>query len=159
MLTGNIIDLCGLSGSGKTLLCRAIAVNLAINYDFGTIFIDTNGDFSADGIYKMLINRKITSETQRKHIMKQIKVTKCCDPNELIRCIETLTNGFNDHGKFKLLVIDSMPAIWFNVYGMNTSYAQNTLVTLIHRLRRLAVEHAIIIIAVNIVTRSNSYGK
>lgn len=158
LLSGNLIDVCGLSGSGKTVLCRAIAVNLAIGYGAGTLFVDTNGDFCADGIHKMLVQRKIAGETQRKHIMQHIKAAKCRDPNELIRCIDTLIDSFDACAPFKLLVIDSMPAIWFNMYGIHTSYAQRTLVTLIHRLRRLAVERAIIVIAVNVVTTSNSYG-
>lgn len=159
LLSGNIIDVCGLSGTGKTLLCRTIATNLAINYHLDTYFIDTKGDFSAEAIHKMLVKRKISSETQRKQTMRHIKAIKCRDPNELIHIIQTLIDDIEMYAELKMLVIDSMPAIWFNMYGMNTSYAHRTLVTLLHKLRRLAVEHGIIIIAVNIVTTPNSNGE
>lgn len=107
----------------------------------------------------MLVKRNITSETQRKQIMQHIKAIKCRDPNDLIHIVQTLIDDIEMYAQMKLLVIDSMPAIWFNMYGMNTSYANRTLVTLLHRLRRLAVEHGIVIVAINIVTTANSYGK
>lgn len=158
ILSGNIIDLCGLSGTGKSVLCRAIAINLAINYGLKTLFIDTKGDFSATSIHKMLKSRQYTSDTQIKHIMRRINVVKCRDPTELIEMIQSIIDNIEKYPKYKLIVIDSLPAIWFNMYGMNTAYAQRTLISLIHRLRQLAVEHAIIIIAVNIVTTNVSYG-
>lgn len=157
ILSGNIIDLCGLSGTGKSLLCRAIAINLAINYGLETLFIDTKGDFSATAIHKAL-SQKFTSETHIKHVMRRIKATKCRDPNELIQIVQSIIDSIGNNPKYKLLVIDSLPAIWFNMYGMNTSYAQRTLSLLIHRLRQLAVEHAIIIVAVNVVTTNVPYG-
>lgn len=158
ILSGNIIDLCGLSGTGKSLLCRAIAINLAKNYRLGTLFIDTKGDFSATAIYKTLISQRYTGEAHIKQTMHRINAIKCRDPNELIQIIQNIIDNIEKNPNFKLIVIDSMPAIWFNMYGMNTSYAQRTLVLLAHRLRQLAVEHAIIIIAVNIVTTNVPYG-
>lgn len=159
LLSGNLIDICGLSATGKTILHTTIAINAAINHDSETIVIDSNGDFSGDRIYRMLVNRKIGTESKCREIMQHIRVVKCTDPIELINIIKALIEQAKNNKKFKILVIDSLPAIWFKMYGMRNFHAYKTIVALAHQLRKLAVEHAIIILTVNIVTASTSYEK
>lgn len=153
LLPGNLIDLCGLSGCGKTQLHTTIALNLAMNQHLDTFVIDTKGDFSGERIHRMLLHRKVNDATKRKEIMQQIKVEKCTDPIQLINLITALIDKANSFAKFKILVIDSLPALWFLYHGNKNSVGHRNLPKLANLLRKLAVECGIVVLTVNIVTR------
>lgn len=153
--SGSLIDLCGMSASGKTQLYTTIALNLAISNEYETFVIDTKGDFSGDRINRMLINRGEINADKRKKIMRHIKVEKCVSPTKLIESIRNLIQQASLYPKFKMLVIDSVPALWFQYHGNRSSYGIRNLAILADLLRKLAVECGIVVIAVNIETRIN----
>lgn len=154
LLSGNLIDLCGVSASGKTQLYTTIAVNWAINHDYETFIVDTNGDFSGDRINRILLNRCDFDADKRKQIMRNIKVEKCTKPMKLIELVQNLIEQITLYPKFKFLVIDSMAALWFLFHGNKRSYGQRNLAIVGDLLRKLAVEHGIVVLTINIVTRS-----
>lgn len=154
-LSGHLIDLCGLSSSGKTQLCTTIAINLAINYEYETFVVDTKGDFSGDRINRMLLNRNVKDADKRKQIMQNIKVEKCTSPMQLIELMGNLIQQTYLYPKFKMLVIDSLPALWFQFHGSRSSYGIRKLAILADLLRKLAVECGIVVVTVNIETRLN----
>lgn len=155
LIFGHLIDVCGLSASGKTQLHTTIAVNWSINYNYETFVIDTKGDISGERIHSMLAHRRQKfSPEQCKQIMRNIRVAKCNDSLlQLIECIEQLLQSMHLHRKFKLLVIDSLPALWFFHHGSKSTHHYRQLATLADLLRKLAVEHGIVVLAVNIQTR------
>lgn len=158
-LSGNLIDICGLSGSGKTQLYTTIAMNWAINDDYQTFVVDTKADFSGDRINRMLLNRDELSADKRKHVMRSIKVKKCKSPFELIEMIRNLLNQIASHPNLKLLVIDSLPTLWFLFHGNKRSLNQRNLAILADLLRKLAVEYAIVVLTINIATRFSAVRK
>lgn len=153
-LGGNIYDICGLSASGKTQLYTTIAVNWAANLAHETFVVDTKGDFSGDRIYKILINRNDLSSDQRKRIMRNIKVEKCNSPFKLIELLRNLLDQVTSYPRLKLFVIDSLPTLWFIFHGNKRSLNQRSLAVLANLLRKLAVEHGIVVVTVNIETRT-----
>lgn len=54
ILTGNICELCGLSGDGKTQICFSIATHTTVYLKQTIYYIDTKGDFSAIRIKNMM---------------------------------------------------------------------------------------------------------
>lgn len=154
LLSGNLIDVCGFSSSGKTQLYTSIAVNWSIHHDYETFVVDTNGDFSGDRIKQMLSHRTDFKTDTLKHVMRNIKVEKCNSPFKLIELIRNLLQKIDFYPKLKLLVIDSLPALWFLFHGNKRSFGQRQLAILADLLRKLAVEHAIIVITINITTRA-----
>lgn len=151
--TGNIIDLCGLPASGKTQMHTTLAISFAIDRQSETIVIDTKGDFSGERIHRMLVHRKINDSTERKEIMERIKVQTCTDPDQLIEFIENIITEIDSHKSLQLLVIDSLPALWFLYHGNTNAIGLRKLSEMAHLLRKLAVEHGVIVLTVNIVTR------
>lgn len=151
--TGNIIDICGLPASGKTQLHTTLAINFAIDRQSETIVIDTKGDFSGERIHRILVHRKIDGLSERKDIMERIKVHKCAEPDHLIEFIEKLITEIDSNKNLQLLVIDSLPALWFLYHGNTNAIGLRKLSEMTHLLRKLAVEHGIIVLTVNIVTR------
>lgn len=143
-----------MSESGKTQLHTTIALNWAINYDFETFVIDTKGDFSGDRVHDILVNRHVYDTAKRKQIMRNIRVEKCNKSlNQLIELVQNLLQAMNLWPKFKLLVIDSLPALWFLHHGSQSTVRYRQLAVLADLLRKLGVEHGIVVLAVNIQTR------
>ncbi|XP_055316417.1 DNA repair protein RAD51 homolog 4-like [Sitodiplosis mosellana] len=158
VLSGGLIDICGLSGSGKTQLYTTIAVNWATNDDIHTFVVDTKGDFSGDRINRILLSRDELGADKRKHIMRNIKVEKCNSPFKLIALMRRLLDQMSSHPKVKLLVIDSLPTLWFLFHGNKRSLNQRNLAILADLLRKLAVEYSIAVITINIETRTTFVG-
>lgn len=158
LLVGNIIDICGIAASGKTQLYTTIAINLVAAQNCDVFLIDTKGDFSSERINRMLLSRRILNQNQRNYIMSSIKVEKCNDPLVLIELIEKLTEQAKSYPRLKMLVIDSLASLWFLYHG-NHLLAQQKMGILTNLLRKLAVEHSIVVLTVNILTRKNSNGE
>lgn len=158
-LSGNLIDICGLSGSGKTQLYTTIAINWAVNDGYQTFIVDTKADFSGDRINRMLLNRNELSADERKHIMRSIKMEKCRNPFKLIEMLRCLLDQMASHPNLKLLVIDSLPTLWFLFHGNKRSLNQRNLAILADLLRKLAVEYAIVVLTINTATRFSASKK
>lgn len=150
--TGNLIDICGFSAAGKTQLCTTIAVNVASHAESTVLWIDANRDFSARRIYQILRNRKI-SDVNAFEIMRRIKVEHCTDAYRLVAVIDDIMNKIELYKNVKILIIDSLPTLWFSFHGGKTMEGFRLLGELTNQLRRLAVEYGIVVLAVNIVTR------
>lgn len=151
LLMSNLIDICGPSIAGKTQLCTTIAINLAtLNEE--TLWIDTKADFSARRIYKILKKRKC-SDSEIRAIMQRIRIDTCNEPNKLIQMIEQLVIGFDAYKKAKLLVIDSLPALWFLFHGEHRISGCVAMTRLTNHLRKLAIECGMIILIVNLATQ------
>lgn len=159
LLPGNIVDVCGFSAVGKTQLHTTIAINWSINQDYETFVIDTKGDFSGDRIHRILLSQNGFDADKRKHIMRNIKVEQCNSASDLIELITKLIDQKASFPKCKLLVIDSLPALFFHYHGKTHILGYQKLVQFADRLRNLAVEHGIVVMTVNIETRSMVSGK
>lgn len=154
LLTGSVIDVCGISACGKTQFYTTIAVNWAINHGYETLVVDTNGRFSGNRINQILLGQGIQDADQRKRIMRHIRVEPCNSPLKLIEMLTKLLGQMHTETKCKLFVIDSLPVLWFLFHGQNRSLGNRKLATLADLLRKLAVEHAIVVLTVNIETRA-----
>lgn len=155
-MANSLIDICGPPDAGKTQLCTSIAVNLAQNSPHETLWIDTKADFSARRIYKILKNRNC-SDSEIKEIMRRIRVDTCDDPNKLIKMVDELIENFGEYNKAKLLVIDSMPALWFLFHGEHRRLGSIAMEKLANNLRKLSVERGMIVLTVNLATRYASF--
>lgn len=152
LMMGNLIDICGSPDAGKTQLCTSIAINLAQFSQVETLWIDTKADFSARRIQKILKNRNCR-ETEIREIMQRIRIDTCNDPHKLIQMIEQLIENFEAYQSARLLVIDSLPALWFLFHGEDRHVGSTAIAKLANNLRKLAVECGMVILTVNIATR------
>mmetsp|Transcript_17090 Transcript_17090/g.23026 ORF Transcript_17090/g.23026 Transcript_17090/m.23026 type:complete len:114 (+) Transcript_17090:277-618(+) len=58
---GEVIEVCGLAGTGKSQICFQLCLNVQIPRAFGgvegqALFIDTHGDFAAERVSEMAKN-------------------------------------------------------------------------------------------------------
>lgn len=120
---GTIYEITGLAASGKTQFCTTVAVNLAERLRYGTLHVDCKGDFSGTRIHKILVARG-KSETDIAAILPQIRVRRVSEAPELIDLLTKLLEEFGQYENYKLLVIDSLPSLWFLYHGDKSSESE-----------------------------------
>uniref|UniRef100_A0A182RDL1 RecA family profile 1 domain-containing protein n=1 Tax=Anopheles funestus TaxID=62324 RepID=A0A182RDL1_ANOFN len=157
LIPGHIYEFCGESGSGKTLLCMTIAASVALER-YSVYYIDTKCDFSGRKMQQILDRngqRKL-SEQELGHTMARIKVERIFSPELLVQVVEELATGkhLEEGTNLKLLIIDSLPSLWY-LYQDSTSSAEplGLLTKLVCSLRKLAAQHAVAIGLVNLAVR------
>uniref|UniRef100_A0A182WLL7 RecA family profile 1 domain-containing protein n=1 Tax=Anopheles minimus TaxID=112268 RepID=A0A182WLL7_9DIPT len=156
LIPGHIYEFCGESGSGKTLLCMTIVANVVLQRSTA-YYIDTKCDFSGRKMQQILDRgqRKLT-EQELGHTMARIKVERIFSPEQLVQVVEELATGkhLTDGTDLKLLVIDSLPSLWYLYQDSQNSVEPLGLLTkLICSLRKLATQHAVAIVLVNLAVR------
>ncbi|KAJ6642423.1 DNA repair protein RAD51 like 4 [Pseudolycoriella hygida] len=149
--SGHLYDICGLSASGKTQICNTIAVNLAIDYKYETLYIDTKKDFSGQRIYSMLNARNCT-DIECGVIMNCIRCESVYDVHEFLTVLRELPSYLQNNKKIKCLIVDSLPTLWFPLLD-GKSNGVSLLCEATNLMQKIAFIFDVIILLVNIVTR------
>lgn len=151
-LTGNVYEICGLSGSGKTQLCLTVATNVAVRMKSVVHFVDTKMDFSGKRVHSML-EAKGANDEEIGTTMEKILVTRTHDFNELYSFLYHLKNQLvREPGSVSLIIIESLPAVFLQFMGsrkMDSLGLMNCLASLI---KYIAHEQYVSIILVNLAT-------
>lgn len=158
LLPGHVMEIFGDSSSGKTQICVTMAANIARNHKFDVFYVDTKCDFFARRIHKILeLNKCSVQEIQE--TMGRIKVERILSPESLIKTMEDLLIRVDDLKNFKVLIIDSLPPLWYQYQNTKSRcYPLGMLTRLIGLLRKLATENLISIVLVNLkITAYDSF--
>ncbi|XP_053689481.1 DNA repair protein RAD51 homolog 4 [Sabethes cyaneus] len=154
MLPGHVLEICGESGSGKTQLCTSIALNIAKRQQLDVLYADCKCDFSASRVHQILTANKYTDQ-EIHDTMSRITVERFFSPESLVEAMESFRNQIDDLDKFKVLIIDSLPALWYLYQNSKSNcYPLGLLTKLIGILRKLATENFLCIIVVNLLISS-----
>ncbi|XP_065077182.1 DNA repair protein RAD51 homolog 4-like [Ochlerotatus camptorhynchus] len=158
LLPGHVMEICGESSSGKTQMCTTMAANIALKHKLDVFYVDTKCDFSAHRVQKVLQLNKC-SDDEMKEAMARIKVERIFSPEGLICAMEDLLVKVDDWEKFKVLIIDSLPPLWYlHQNSKSMCYPLGMLTRLIGLLRKLASENLISVVLVNLkIASSDSY--
>ncbi|CAL7947755.1 unnamed protein product [Xylocopa violacea] len=156
---GHIYEICGLSASGKTQLCFAIATNVALEPHNCVRYIDTKRDFCGSRIEQILVqkgcSKQVINET-----MERIKVCSIYNLHQLFKVLRWLTVNLREESercRTRTIIIDCLPAIIFQLprcYRPITA-ALNHLANICHSITK---EFNLSIISVNLITQWNEEG-
>uniref|UniRef100_A0A182JSH2 RecA family profile 1 domain-containing protein n=1 Tax=Anopheles christyi TaxID=43041 RepID=A0A182JSH2_9DIPT len=157
LLPGHIYELCGECGTGKTLLSMTIASNVVRHPGNSAYFIDTKCDFSGRKIQQILDrgDRRLP-EQELGHAMTRIRVERIFAPELLVQTVEEIAAGkhLQEDTSLRLLIIDSLPSLWYLYQDAKSSVEPLGLLTkLICSLRKLAAQHAIAVVLINLAVR------
>jgi len=151
--TGSIVELCGESAVGKTHLCMVIALNAVQEFKQQVHWIDAKSDFCARGVFQML-ELKHCDDEEVGTVMESIKVVSVTNYFELYSALQNFQDNFSNlHANIRLVVIDSIPAIFFNftpnqrVDGICLSHC------LVSKMKQIAQEFHLTFILVNVTYR------
>uniref|UniRef100_A0A1B6CJZ7 RecA family profile 1 domain-containing protein n=1 Tax=Clastoptera arizonana TaxID=38151 RepID=A0A1B6CJZ7_9HEMI len=119
LLIGNIYEICGFSGDGKTQFCLTIAANITHYLKQKIYYIDTKSDFNSHRLLEILSSRGLTTE-ECTAAMNLVQVVKVKDLNQLITYLDYLKNILSaPNNGCRLVIIESMPALFFHFLGDN----------------------------------------
>ncbi|XP_057210868.1 DNA repair protein RAD51 homolog 4 isoform X2 [Triplophysa rosa] len=121
LYTGEITELTGSPGSGKTQVCFSVAVNISHQLKQSVFYIDTKGGMCVNRLLQMLQTRTSNMEEQMEALQK-IRVFRAFDVFSLLACLQHLRfNGLQQAsvggGSVKAVMVDSVSAVLSSMLG------------------------------------------
>ncbi|NXT89175.1 RA51D protein, partial [Anhinga rufa] len=176
LYTGEVTELMGAPGSGKTQVCLGIAASVSLGLKQHVLFLDSTGGFTASRLYQILQGRAEDKEEQASSpgagpstctkitlALQRIQVVRVFDIYEMLKALQELRDGLSQQvvssmGPLKIVVIDSVSAVIYPLLGGKQSEGLAIMMQLARELKTLAREFSLAIVVTNQVTRDSSTG-
>ncbi|XP_016371042.1 DNA repair protein RAD51 homolog 4 isoform X1 [Sinocyclocheilus rhinocerous] len=160
LYTGEITELAGSPGSGKTQVCFSVAVNISHQLKQTVFYIDTKGGMCANRLLQMLQSKTPNMEEQMEALQK-IKVLRVFDVFSLLACLQNLrSNGLQKAsvggGSVKALMVDSVSAVLSSMLGGKQNEGMSLLMQVAGELKMIARDFSIAVLVTNHVTKDGN---
>ncbi|NXW01984.1 RA51D protein, partial [Fregetta grallaria] len=161
LYTGEVTELMGAPGSGKTQVCLGIAASVSLGLKQHVLFLDSTAGFTASRVYQMLQARAEDEEEQA--ALQRIQVVRVFNIYEMLSALQELRNRLSQQvvssmGPLKIVVIDSVSAVIYPLLGGKQSEGLAIMMQLARELKTLAREFSLAVVVTNQVTRDSSTG-
>uniref|UniRef100_A0A6Q2ZI02 RecA family profile 1 domain-containing protein n=1 Tax=Esox lucius TaxID=8010 RepID=A0A6Q2ZI02_ESOLU len=120
LYTGELTELAGGPGSGKTQVCFGVTVNISYQLKQSVIYIDSTGGLSASRLLQIL--QKICKLEEQMEALQRIQVYRVFDIFSLIDCLQSLQctglqRASAGGGSVKAVIVDSVSAVISPILG------------------------------------------
>ncbi|NXJ62473.1 RA51D protein, partial [Rostratula benghalensis] len=161
LYTGEMMELMGAPGSGKTQVCLGIAATVSLSLKQHLLFLDSTGGFTASRLYQML--RAWAEAEEEQAALQRIQVVRVFNIYEMLRALQELRDRLSQQvmsstGPLKMVVIDSVSAVIYPLLGGKQSEGLAIMMQLARELKTLAREFSLAVVVTNQVTRDSSTG-
>ncbi|NXG84802.1 RA51D protein, partial [Stercorarius parasiticus] len=161
LYTGEMMELMGAPGSGKTQVCLGIAASVSLGLKQHVLFLDSTGGFTASRLYQMLRAQAQAEEQQA--ALQRIQVVRVFNIYEMLSALQELRDHLSQQvvssaGPLKMVVIDSVSAVIYPLLGGKQSEGLAIMMQLAKELKTLAREFSLAVVVTNQVTRDSSTG-
>ncbi|NXW31556.1 RA51D protein, partial [Phaetusa simplex] len=165
LYTGEMMELMGAPGSGKTQVCLGIAASVSLGLKQHVLFLDSTGGFTASRLYQMLRAQVQAEEEQASSpgALQRIQVVRVFNIYEMLSALQELRDHLSQQvvsstGPLKMVVIDSVSAVIYPLLGGKQSEGLAVMMQLARELKTLAREFSLAVVVTNQVTRDSSTG-
>uniref|UniRef100_A0A8B9BHJ1 DNA repair protein RAD51 homolog 4 n=1 Tax=Anser brachyrhynchus TaxID=132585 RepID=A0A8B9BHJ1_9AVES len=122
LYTGEMTELMGAPGSGKTQVCLSIAASVSLGLKQHVLFLDSTGGFTASRLYQMLQAQAEDEEEQASSALQRIQVARVFDVYEMLSALQEVRDRLSQQavsctGPLKTVVIDSVSAVIHPLLG------------------------------------------
>ncbi|XP_075888062.1 DNA repair protein RAD51 homolog 4 [Nelusetta ayraudi] len=166
LYTGEITELSGGPGSGKSQVCFGVAVHLSYHLKQSVIFIDTSGGLSARRLLQML-QAETANTGEQMEALQRIHVFRCFDVYALLDCLYRLrTDGLLQAsvaggggvagGSVKAVIVDSVSAVIAPLLGGKQNEGMSLMAQVAGVLKTTAKDFNVAALVTNHVARSLS---
>ncbi|XP_061388668.1 DNA repair protein RAD51 homolog 2 [Musca vetustissima] len=147
-------EICGPTSVGKTQLALTIMCNFIQLHQREVLYVDTKMDFCATRVKNILTSRQLKKDVIA-GTLEAIKVERVLSAQGLVEMLNILylelRNGSDCVKNIRLIVIDSLPAVWFLLKSdVNRLAGKCLLSRLVQILYRICDEFQIGVICVNL---------
>ncbi|KAL8198771.1 UNVERIFIED_CONTAM: DNA repair protein rad51d [Gekko kuhli] len=164
LYTGEVMELTGSPGSGKTQVCLRIAANVSKSLKQGVLYIDSTGGFTATRLLQLLQGRTEAEEGQV-GALQRIQVTRVFDAYKLLDVLHEFRSTvaqeqvISASAPVKILVVDSVSAVICPLLGSRQPDGMALMMHVARELKMLAKELGVAVVVTNHVTRDASSGQ
>ncbi|XP_062448701.1 DNA repair protein RAD51 homolog 4 isoform X5 [Rhea pennata] len=170
LYTGEVTELMGAPGSGKTQVCLSVAASVSLGLKQHVLFLDSTGGFTASRLYQML-QARAEDEEEQLEALQRVQVARAFDIYEMLGALQELRDSLSQQargafflqvtsstGPLKVLLIDSVSAVIYPLLGGKQSEGLALMMQLARELKMLAREFSLAVVVTNQVTRNSSTG-
>ncbi|XP_039612571.1 DNA repair protein RAD51 homolog 4 isoform X1 [Polypterus senegalus] len=164
LYTGEVTELIGAPGSGKTQVCLGVAANVACELKRNVVYIDSTGGLSASRLLE-IVKSKVSTAEQQLDALRRIYVTEVFDIFSMLKVLQTLrTGGFPEvsenspsgSSSLKAVIVDSVRAVLLPVIGGNQTEGLSLMMQLAGELRMISRDFCVAVLVTNHVTRESN---
>uniref|UniRef100_A0A671VCI0 DNA repair protein RAD51 homolog 4 n=1 Tax=Sparus aurata TaxID=8175 RepID=A0A671VCI0_SPAAU len=159
--TGEITELSGGPGSGKSQVCFGVAVHISLHLKQSVIFIDTTGGLTAKRLLQMLQTETSNREEQME-ALQRIHVFQLFDVFSLLDCLYSLRAGRLQQasvggggGSVKAVIVDSVSAVISPLLGAKHNEGMSLMIQVAGVLKTMAKDFNVAAVVTNHVTRGD----
>ncbi|KAB5522608.1 hypothetical protein PHYPO_G00161490 [Pangasianodon hypophthalmus] len=159
LYTGEITELCGGPGTGKTQMCFSVAVNIAHELKQKVMYIDTNGGICANRLLQML-QQKTVNTAEQMNALQRISVLRVFDVFALLSSLQNLrASGLQKGavgGSVKAVIVDSVSAVLSHMLGGKQNEGMSLMMQVATELKIIAKDFNVAVLVTNHVTRDGN---
>ncbi|XP_048680245.2 DNA repair protein RAD51 homolog 4 isoform X2 [Caretta caretta] len=162
LYTGEVTELTGAPGSGKTQVCLSIAVSSSHDLKQNVLYVDSTGGFTASRLLQ-LAQTRTGDEEEQVEALQRIQVARVFDVYKMLDVLQELRCSMSQEvlsssGPVKVLVVDSVSAVICPLLGGRQAEGLALMMQLARELKTLARELNVAVVVTNHVTRDGSSG-
>ncbi|KAI4873034.1 hypothetical protein NFI96_030559 [Prochilodus magdalenae] len=160
LYTGEITELAGGPGTGKTQMCFSVAVNTALELKQNVLYMDTSGGICASRLLQML-QAKTTNTLEQMNALQRIRVFQAFDVFALLHCLQNLRAsglqaGFAGGGSVKAVIVDSVSSVVSVVLGGKQTEGMSLMMQVATELKVIAKDCNVAVLVTNHVIRDGN---
>ncbi|KAG8587782.1 hypothetical protein GDO81_005784 [Engystomops pustulosus] len=162
LYTGEVTEIAGAPGSGKTQLCLSIAVNVATSLQQRVCYIDTTGGLTGSRLLQ-IIQCKTQKEEEQVASLGRIQVIHVFDAYKLLDVLQDLRHSFSQQllrsgETLRLVVVDSACAVIYPLLGGKQTEGMSVMMYVARELQTLAHDFSLAVLMTNHITKDGSAG-
>ncbi|KAM7139955.1 DNA repair protein RAD51 homolog 4 isoform 1-T1 [Macrochelys suwanniensis] len=162
LYTGEVTELTGAPGSGKTQVCLSIAMSTSHDLKQNVLYVDSTAGFTASRLLQ-LAQARTGDEEEQVEALQRIQVARVFDVYKLLDVLQELRCSvcqqvLSASGPVKVLVVDSASAVICPLLGGRQAEGLALMMQLARELKTLARELSMAVVVTNHVTRDSSSG-
>nr|XP_044991832.1 DNA repair protein RAD51 homolog 4-like [Jaculus jaculus] len=163
LYTGEMTEIVGGPGSGKTQVCVCVAANVAHGLQQNVLYVDSNGGFPASCLLQLL-QARTQDEEEQAGALQRIQVARAFDIFQMLDVLQDLRGAVaqqvtGSSGTVKVVMVDSVTAVVAPLLGGQQREGLALIMQLARELKTLAWDLGVAVVVTNHLTRDRDNGK
>ncbi|XP_006045430.4 DNA repair protein RAD51 homolog 4 isoform X2 [Bubalus kerabau] len=163
LYTGEVTEIVGAPGSGKTQVCLCVAAHVAHGLQQNVLYIDSNGGLTASRILQLL-QARTPDEEEQAGALQRIQVVRAFDIFQMLDVLQDLRGTVSQQvssssGTLKVVIVDSVAAVVAPLLGGQQREGLALMMQLARELKTLARDLSVAVLVTNHMTRDRDSGQ